>query len=787
MMTSAKEWLYFLLTKDGRSKKQDKVSYEVSETTEPTPLNYTPDAWMDIKFGFVRDQKRIGMTNTANFPLRFVMDGATIVRDSIYRLGCDIELFLFISRRTVEFTDTDYADYHKKWLRAPLDLTSMVDEEHLITIKVGEYGLAKALKANENTKYAFKLSDPEAINIRMDGLLLEDTVNFLVSPIELSLANGIVEHYLPAGMTTRDGQAAGFAGFTVFADKLEPPATSIKYLFETDQVITGLHCTGNVSMSIKLGGTPTNNGSTTDNRVLVVLYSNLRPNILSSPIQFLSDGGSGGHKLTTVMNFVSLDFDFTFNAQKGEKFFIAVVPAGQKSIVKFEYLESRFTIDFRSRYKPTVIRAFQPHILLDKLIEKIAGKRNMSVSTLLSSLKYRDLVLTSGDGLRGLDEAEVKLSFNDFFNTYQIYTFGGCAITREQLEFEIIDRYLDYSNPIELGEVAELKTTWANDMMGNTLQIGHKQKDPDEVNGKFSFNNTFTWKTKKPAPATPLKYVSEAIADPYTIESLRINFDGKKTTDAEGDNEIYVLATEPDTDNSFSSRVDLLMVFGVLPVMQVYDLSKMSLFTEGLKIPIRGSQFNDGIVTVASVQMDAGGTTFLVYLTKAVVPETNITITLGLKYNKLLRRNYDSITGVPVDAALFNIELLSPKRLLLLWKRWFNSVFYRLDGTELFDPITERNADLKTVLNGVVIEEKAPLVITKDFMWKPFWFEIRVNTPYNLIELNQENPNRCFSFIWEDRLYKGFNWTSGCSPDDNEPQVFKLLCAPDSFEPNLIR
>lgn len=782
MIMSVKEWLYFLLLEDGRSRYQMNNG-NIGSTPVPTPLVYSPDAWQDITFSMERDRKRHGMWSKFSFPLGFFGDGATIIRDAAYKEGQEKELFLHITRRTVEIDKTVFPysikDYHTKYFRAPLDLSSMIDGEDKITVKISDTGLGKKIKANENTKYEFPLSDPEAINLVMDGLPLQQTSNFMVTESSLTQAKTQHGHLVGAGLSVTEGQAPGFAGHQVY-DQGEPDnlGDSIEYLWETRQAINNMKIKGEVMVRKKN------------------IWNTVKPASYKLMIHSVVDGVASQNILLGTLSFgagllteyQTLAFDTTFNGAEGEKFFLVgeILSDGIDPNSTFSpyalYGETRFSISFNSTYRASTIRCFQPHILLDKIIEKICGQRNKSVSTLLSSLKYKDLCLTSGDGMRGIAGALVKISLNEFLDIYQINTFGGSSVEKEQFLFEIITRYYDASDPYDLGEVADVEASFATDMQGNTIRVGHKVHNIDEVNGKYAFNNTLLFSTDRLTKIDELKFVSPAIADPFVIENIRINFDGKTTTDSDSDNDLILLATAPDKTLFYEVEADFFMLFSLVPSIRMPGgATYASLFQPGFQFNVSGGS-NSRVFTVKSVQ--SNGTDLLIFVDGPVVEETAM-VQFSSTINKLLRESYSSVSGVPDSSKLFNV-VLSPKRILMLWKKWLNSSFYKMAGSKIKYQSTERNSDLKTVLNGVTIEEKADEEFGTDLIYKPIYFKFKCHGPVDYMNLKEQNPNRCFRFTWNNAWFKGFDITTGVCPDDNRPQQYWLLCTPDTDETPLI-
>lgn len=138
---------------------------------------------------------------------------------------------------------------------------------------------------------------------------------------------------------------------------------------------------------------------------------------------------------------------------------------------------------------------------------------------------------------------------------------------------------------------------------------------------------------------------------------------------------------------------------------------------------------------------------------------------------------YDSIDGLLSPETVFNIEELTPARLLEMHRNWINSIFYGFEGTKLTYQTSDKNRELKTVKGSETFDEDADFTITDTpRLLKPMLFEFEPETLTNLVELMEENPNRCFSFEHENgNIYKGFNMKIGIAPNSLEEQAFQLI------------
>lgn len=785
-----KEWLYWILEEDGRSNYEDEKTGLVSSTVEKRPLRHTPDAWQDISLGFERDVKKLGWLPKFTTEIGFFMDGAKIIRNSIYRSGLGKKLFLLITRRMLDFSSnpSTFRDYHTMFSRHEIEVVQVSDEEDKLTCSLVDTGLSRKLALNMDTKYEFSLSDPEAVSLRYTGVNLHNTINFEpVSDVEISDTLFGRSFFPPIGFVNQDGNSFGVASFSQGEETvnngtqgaLQTALTnSDDYLLSIDEGSRPVAFTG-VNGKIKLQITQNQIGASI-NFWLASSKTHTVPWIGGSAPQnaMIYLGGHSGS------GFGEIDFSgINVTFQAGETVFIYCQIRSLNNFgvgFKFFFTEGgSISFPYSNKYKPTTVRAYEPDVLLDKILERVCGKRGQSISTLLSGA-CKGYLLTSMDGIRGLPDATLKLSFNDFFDVYYVNTFGSMGIENDKLRFEVIDHFLNSQDtPVDLGFASNVKITVPNDLLFNTIKIGHTYKEIDGVNGKLSFNNATLFSTPSEQVKEELTLVSPAIADPYAIENVRAGFDGKTTADSGKDSDMCLLISEPSATFFSPLGVGFVAPDNYISFSQISNVSTQNrdAFVTGVRFTIGFTQLNNKTFTVKSVVDEANGD-YKVYVNENVQNEVAVIATVTIPLYILKRYQFSDIQGVPTDSDIYNTDV-TPKKLLMLWRRWINSGLWKMDGQKIKFESTDQNKDLKLTLNGVIVEEKADLEITSDIIWKPFNFNLDTLVPTDIFNILNQRPNAPFYFTWNNTAVKGIMWTGGVSPDNDKPQAYKLLCPAD--------
>jgi hypothetical protein len=531
-MPAGARFIFFLQDKQNRFWGVNPDTGAVTLTANPYPLVYSPDGWQDTGIKNIRNKKYWAVDRSVSIPFKYVQDGAKIVKHVFYTKGPEEPLFLAIMELRLDYTPgTDYGYWYKLTYKGEVDTTSFSHNGALVTTPLIEEGLAKHLKANENTAYEFDLST--GINVRHDGIILKEKHNFLIQQIAHTDTLTADDHLPGIIFTNKEGFASGVATFSVFYDQNAPTdlTTDSRYFMITTQAITGMRLFGSFRV------VPTSTGTLTIDLV-----------------------SSAGASISLVNQSVSADttinIDETFNTAANEKFFIVANFDTGGATHAIGYIETTMQIEFESRFAETTIKALRPQYLFSEFIYRMTGGDYTAQDCpYFGDLQNFDKVFTSGDGIRGLADAKLKMSFTQFLSFWNTYDEVGL---KEEGLTVLLDRkaaLTDYSDPVDIGEVNRPKVDHDKSYSFNELVIGYPDVKSEEgmLNGKNEFNTTsiFSIGTTK----SPRKHekTSQVRASCYDIENIRISVQDKDTTDNRADGESYVLHIEDtETDGAFN-------------------------------------------------------------------------------------------------------------------------------------------------------------------------------------------------------------------------------------------
>lgn len=742
-----KKILFFFTELDGRVRQI--VNGVVTSLTKKTPLEHNPDGTMEIVIIFERDMNYFGLMKNFTLPLGYYRESATILRNDFYKFNVDRKLSAVIKIFKSELTADYYKEYYKFLYKGDFDFTTFNDKpkDHKVEIGLMEGGVRQLIKAAETTQFAFPF-DNDHVNILFDGVYLFQQDNFITQS-GLTAA----DHVLGTLFINKDGNAYGIVPFTVFMNNNGGGGidftTSLDYFEESSQnvnsVFLDIHikCNftritgGDCVWSIK-----TNTGRTID----IHTYS----------------GGSGPVEFTE-----SIEFDML----EGERFFLFCHPSGVNSV---EYEETELAVRYKTKKASTFVKAFQPYVLYKKICVRAGVSPNKIISEKLKACTY---FITCGDALRGIDGAQVKTSFKDFFKSFNVYSMLGYSVEHQSAVIEDRARYFDATDPIPLGDVVLNEIKPAVDLYYSRIKVGHAEQDVDDVNGKSDFNGYMIF-------TSPIKRFGDKELDlqavysagPYEMETMRINLEGKTTTDSSNDNKVYV------ADVVLGSAV-IMTEAGFIAADNIIVFPLGTDFVVGQRFQVEGSVNNEKIFTVnGAVETFIG---VFVGVAEAVTDEASVPVSITFLTGQVytLDRSVAVDSGVMSPETVFNVRL-SPKRLLMVHFPWLKIPLDKYLTDKLIFESANRNSDM--IAGGIIESADVNINTMGPALAMPYYFSMLTKVNPDLPDIMQATPNKAFTFISDRALYTGFAMKVGIAPYDGKPQDYNLLAAPGNDIESLI-
>lgn len=526
----------------------------VTITSQPYFIQFSPQGWDDIAIQNVRNKRYWGIDRSVSVPLSYLKDGATILKHIFYNFGSEASVYLVIASQQLYYeAGVGYGFWYKKLYRAEVDLSTFNHASAKVTLTTLEDGLPKYLRANEATTQEYPMNVPEAIMVKMDGIDLHERANYQgINEMEVARAFYGTRFRMPTSFINNEGDSVGI----VMQSQQLQNTTGMS--FEDSQLLDNYIFKNYNSYPVTLQITGTEELICTDmvseppyafrSRFLTSQTDISNQNDYQVEFAVLSAGVYSTGAMAVGQKYTGT-IDITVTVPPNTSlFYEGIFFGGPGSDVKIEFTtNSKLKIEFISRHEVSYIRALRGQYLIGLLVASITeSSYQAAVSNYLA--QYNDIVFTSGNALRGLDDATIKLSWNDFFNFWDCFDSVGITLQNKQILLARKEDMVDAANAVDMGSPAidSLKITMAQEYLFNELEIGYPELSNEigVINGKQEFNTKFIFSvgaTKRPAK---LEKVSPIKASCYAIEKIRITTFEKDTTDYKADNEVFVLHVE---------------------------------------------------------------------------------------------------------------------------------------------------------------------------------------------------------------------------------------------------
>ena len=702
----------------------------VQETATATPLEYTPDGWMDTELSWVRNMDYKGVFRSLKTEYKFVKDGAKILRKIYYEQGIEGICQLRIDIR--KNTDWTYELFHK----ADINFKTAQDLDDYFNVSLDDDSVFSKIKANANVDYEIPISWDDDPHIKLDGINLYGAYFFAPLDSQLIFPYGTrpIIDYLQEGdfpVTAWGSQTAElFVSFPPGSDTIGSSVPSgtfdaLAWLMKPYQDLE-LNCNIKQRIAVQKIGS-VSPGGVIDVSVFVVtedLVIHDIINLFSGPLPV-------GAALTHYdINYTSPNFTVPAKAQVYIIYrILGSTPINGWNLVTYGNgdmaatdLENRIIFNAIFKLQLSYATVIQYWDFFDRISKKLLDTTStVSYSNFLRSEDFIEdnqpayTFVTCGDAIRGFqdDSVSIRTTFNDMFEDASKRWMLGLGLdSTNRIILERLDYFFDKTTLIaDLGEVKDLELSVAEEYFFNSIKVGMKKQQYDQLNGRDEFNQSTTFKLPFVRVVKNEDWTSNYRFDMYGIELYRANLSQKKTTDSESDNDTFVIGGQ----------------IGTL----TYLLSRPSFFA--------GSSVSGVLDTVNSYQ-------------------------IGLSSARQMRRNY------PLLASICHLR----------------------DAESITFQTTDKNPNLVSKYSTArpTITENANIAVSDlgDPLWLPIIAEFESEVPINLRTLLATNPYGYFQFKNKFGVtIKAFMIEAGMKPATNATYRWKMILTPDNDINDLIR
>jgi len=567
-MVPRKTFLFFLLdTPTGRAYYRNAagivLTSPITSGTMDLSLQDSPGNWLDTQLSFVRNSTYHGLNRSFSTPIDFVGDGAYIIKNLITStVGTEVRLTLAVFKynSNPQAGDPEYKLYYK----GNLDLSKVdVTVLETVTVNLQEGGIGQLLKSYENTVLEIPCdgSIPENIKVNTDGLLVEDTFYYQITP---SKGFTPVAHWLGASFINNEGDNYGIVRGTPVGSEVPNDLLILSsseydiYSIETIRVkLKGSIIVGNRDLN--------DNDPNTAITVKFQLYyrtQNPGSNVILIP-------------LTEITQDTRFDFEAEIVLQPYEKLFLVYQMTSVDASDSHEIIAGNFSLNFKSKFRSTRTWGVSGLDLFKLMIAEICRQSSttgqvfnyQATSQLLTD--FLNFSFASGDAIRASGDPTyqryyysndvgqtsfgpvIKKTLKELFEDLSVPLCAALGIGHNGSgETVFIERFEDVFDSstvsFNVGEVNNLKWRFAQEYLFSDIAIGYAPQTYDQKAGKYEYNTTLEMKAPVISFEKKIEKISKTRWDSYGIEKLRSNIGASptSTTRNDSDNSLFGLNTD---------------------------------------------------------------------------------------------------------------------------------------------------------------------------------------------------------------------------------------------------
>lgn len=707
----------------------------VATTTTKTPLNRSPEGWQEYMTSLERGFVYFGLDTIHTTPLKFLKDGAYILRYLYYTYGITAKAELFIEQ--LDRSDYTYSTY----FRGDINFSKLQDEFDYCIVPILEGGHIEKIKSRDNTYYEYDLMYNSLVEwVKHDGIILKSKLLFSV----------------PTG-TSIDGLSFSSATFDFpeFVYINTEGSNLFTPFWNVDTANPWTDLFGNDSsnaINYYLSGVGSfiiaPNGSYTGaDFVKIYAVINDSAGTFSSEVLLWTSPSALPTGSPTAYNFSFADkvvyVPSTYRVTIAHR-----VDGSAVNVWATTSSYMNLEVEFSNRYDATYLPILPIQSVLLLILRSITEDNTVTLtSNLLNSTYNAEHYLSSGDGVRGLENSKIRITLNELFEFIDT-KFGACLVfDKDANTFYLESKDYVFDNTVNPNyttpfEITKFQCVPFTSELATNIQIGSQTfnentlTDEDGINNaKFEANVTNEYLT--PMVQLDGKTVQKTPAirdDIYGIENIRINLTDKKLADSENDNEVFA--------------------------------------------------FHIDTSVVASYTFPASGLVIDYYL----LYRKQINLSIGV--------NYWNIENVQYPESVYNV-IYSPARCMYANGSYLRSLYKMNDADFMTFQVAGKNSTLGVGMittegaTPLVIDEHAnieisSLCVNDNVLFLPYMFHITTKNKINLYALLSEYRYRTIPFIHKGVTLYGFIIKASSKPQIGASTDLVLLSSPDNDLTDLI-
>lgn len=484
-----------------------------------TEIVFAPEGWeSNSRVEYKRDIKYFGVFRSWGLPLQFVLDGAKILKTAYYQDGIEAGV-----RIEVEELNHETWQYEIGFV-GDIDFSKFNHSKNTVSVTLMESGITRNLKAYSNVKYEFELIGDDVVNVVLPGVAFSEKAESILLP-----SSGLTNRYIPAiDLVINETNS----GFVTVQNVSKQSISDDGFSGSENWFVRGERQT-TIVVSGRIKGSAV---SPFDQNVTFYIKDNSNQ---TQAVLYSSPAAAG------IFN-----FDFTFERlivlEPGEKLFLY---SRWSNINQYGTVitEGEFSVKYTSVSDPSNCKGIKSFDLFKRIISRMSP--GTAIDSSLLKTEYPNLIFTSGDGIREIPNASIKMSMDDFYNTINGIDDAGLGIDADIFRIEYGYYFARSIQSVNVGSVYDCELSPAEEYMFNSVKIGYDDKNTDETNGKEEYNSGQVWELPITRVQKEENWISPTRADQFGIENLRVNFITKSSTDTSSDNDTFMIDCYQDGSN----------------------------------------------------------------------------------------------------------------------------------------------------------------------------------------------------------------------------------------------
>lgn len=735
---------------------------QVLASADKTPLPNAPDGWDGIGLTWIRSESNLGVFRKVAIDVRFVLDGANILRHLYYASG-GINAFATLEIELLNKTSQNYELLES----CEVDFSEFKDEDIFVTVNLKDLGLASLIEEKGATEYGIDISTKPML-VEFSGLNVKGYIKWFINTTsattslvaaDMTLAyrsSNLGKDFVPDNVqSVGDYSVDGAAD----ADSLRNEVIR-KYMLKSTHEYTA-----------KITVKNTRSYSTAEaisNGSILFRYSKLGL-IRASNIGGVFNGVYRGYNFLFDNTYYDSQTSFIYDERRyADKtynvdvrlnetltlalggLYNALMPSGG-SIASFmtfttgveqvqriyapnsgDYLaQPSIEMDYELVLPKSQAKGMLYIDLIKQILAKMGGSNyivnsevltntNIDTFNMFDTLPARAVVL-SGDSLRSYSESKITASFNSIMQDLWARFGISYGVLGNQI---VIERASYFYQNIRLAELTEISgmTMVPYKVIGGTIKVGFDDIDIDDYASKNEVLKQITFDiealNKIPTETTFIAPFQSAM---FALEAVRSGAVNKTSGDT----------TEERKANKYDSETFVVEV-------EKFETSIL----RGYKVKTFPGKYK-----VGGFDSDR---------------YTN----LGYTPMRMIGRNLRYIRSfVDTKLAKQTIEGLDFK------------------------------SDLNNTIAINVIDERANISLVGDFfagrevrpLFKPLVFEFECSAPRNFMLSLNNNPYGFVEFKVRGTMVKGYILEAGVTPSSKAPYKFRILSHTDTEYLKLIK